>query len=179
MEIPRVRARIPRALGDAREYQRAARLIVFIVLSALGAMVKVGSPLGAVTLDAAPAYFAALAFGWGEGALVAGLGSLLSALISGFPLGALVHVYVAVQAALWATCMRLAYERGGPVLAMLTTTFLAGVVAAALSWPLGGLALVTNSLAPFILAAALNVVVATALFVVLIRSKVVYVRRHR
>ncbi|NLY51075.1 MAG: hypothetical protein GX062_08755 [Firmicutes bacterium] len=62
---------------------------------------------------------------------------------------------------------------------MLTTTFLAGVVAAALSWPLGGLALVTNSLAPFILAAALNVVVATALFVVLIRSKVVYVRRHR
>lgn len=179
MEVPRVRARLPRALGDARAYQQAARLIVFIVLSALGAMAKVPGPLGAVTLDAAPAYFAALAFSWGEGALVAGLGSLLSALISGFPLGVLPHVYAAVQAALWAICLRLAYERGGPVLAMLTTAFLAGVVAAALSWPLGGLALVTSSLAPYVVAAAVNVVLAMALFLLLTRSKVVYVRRHR
>ncbi|MDK2854998.1 MAG: hypothetical protein PWQ86_211 [Bacillota bacterium] len=178
MVVPGVRTRLPRGRGDARAYQQAARLIVFIVLSALGAMAKLPGPLGAITLDAAPGYFAALAFSWGEGALVAGLGSLLSALLSGFPLGMVVHVYAAGQAALWATCLRLAYERGGPVLAMLATIFLAGVVAAALSWPLGGLALVTSSLAPLIIAAAVNVFLATAFFVVLLRSKVVYVRRR-
>lgn len=178
MVVPRMRARLPRARVDARAYQQAARLIVFIVLSALGAMAKLPGPLGAITLEAAPGYFAALAFSWGEGALVAGLGSLLSALLSGFPLGMLVHLYTAAQASLWATCLRLAYERGGPVLALLATIFLAGVVAAALSWPLGGAALVTSSLAPLILAAAVNVFLGTAFYVVLMRSKVVYVRKR-
>jgi uncharacterized membrane protein len=178
VELPRVRARLPKNLADTRNLQQAARVIVFIVLSALGAMVKAGSPFGVLTLAAAPAYFVALAFGWVEGALVGGLGTLLSALVAGFPLGPLVHVYSAVQAALWATCLRLAYERGGPLLALISTMFLAGVVAAGLAWPLGGLPLVTGSLARLIATAAVNVVAAMALFLLVTRSKVVYVRRR-
>jgi uncharacterized membrane protein len=183
VELPRFRARVPRrtlprALEGMASVQQAARVIVFIVLSALGAMVKIGSPLGVVTLADAPAYFAALCFGWVEGALVGGVGTLLSGLAASFPLGGLVHAYSAVQAALWATCLRLAYDRGGPVLALISTIFLAGVVSAALSWPLGGLALVTGSLVRLIASAAINVLIATALFLVLTRSKVVYVRRR-
>lgn len=178
MELPRVRARLPRSFADTRNLQQVARVIVFIVLSALGAMARVGSPFGVLTLADAPAYFAALSFSWVEGALVGGLGTLLAALVAGFPLGPLVHVYGAVQAALWATCLRLAYERGGPLLALITTTFLAGVAAAALCWPLGGLLLVTGSLARLSATAAVNVVAATALFLLLTRSKVVYVRRR-
>ena len=178
MELPRVRARLPRTLVDTGSVQQAARVVVFIVLSALGAMARIGSPLGVVTLADAPAYFAALAFGWVEGALVGGMGTMLAGLAAGLPLGGLLHVYSAVQAALWATCLRLAYERGGPALGLIATTFLAGVVAAALSWPLGGLPLVTGSLTRLIATAAINVVAATALFLLLTRSKVVYVRRR-
>jgi uncharacterized membrane protein len=177
--MPRVRARLPRTLANARNLQQGARVIVFIVFSALGAMVKTGSPVGVLTLAAAPAFFAALTFGWMEGALVGGLGALLSALVAGFPLGVLVHVYGAVQGALWATCLRLTYDRAGPLLALASTIFLAGVVAAGLLWPLGGLPLVTGSLARLIAAAVLNVVAAMALFLLINRSKVIYVRRQQ
>ncbi|NLG85946.1 MAG: hypothetical protein GX489_01800 [Firmicutes bacterium] len=178
MELPRMRAQLPRTLGDTGSIQQVARVIVFIVLSALGAMVRIGSPLGVLTLADAPAYFVALTFGWLEGALVGGIGTMLAGLAAGFPLGVLVHVYSAVQAALWATCLRLAYERGGPLLAFLTTTFLAGVVGAVLSWPLGGLPLVTGSLARLIATAVVNVLAGTVLFLLLTRSEVVYVRRR-
>ena len=179
MELPQFKARLPRTLLDRTGIQQAARVIVFIVLSALGTMIKLGSPVGAFTLADAPAYFATLCYGWVEGALVGGLGTLLAGLAAGFPLGGLVHVYSAVQAALWATCLRLAYDHGGPVLAIISTMFLAGVMAALLLWPIGGLALVTGSIGRLLITAAANVILATTLFLLLARSKVLYVRRRR
>ncbi|NMA55160.1 MAG: alpha-ribazole transporter [Firmicutes bacterium] len=178
MELPRVKARLPRGLADTRNLQLAARTIVFIVLSALGAMVKASSPVGVLTLAAAPSFFVALTYSWAEGAVVAGLGTILAAVVAGFPLGVFAHLYSAVQAALWATCLRLAYEQSGPLIALISTIFLAGVVAAGLLWPLGGLPLVVGSLARLIANAAFNVAAAMALFLLFNRSKVVYVRRR-
>ena len=47
--------------------KRVAYMAVFIALSAVGAMIKIPSPVGTIGLDSAPGYFCGLAFGYVEG----------------------------------------------------------------------------------------------------------------
>lgn len=78
---------------------RAARLAIFTALSAAGSLIKIPSPVGSLAFDSAPGFIVALLFGPIEGGLVAGLGHLATAIVSGFPLGIL-HLPIAVGMAL-------------------------------------------------------------------------------
>jgi riboflavin transporter len=78
---------------------RTARLAIFTALSAAGSLIKIPSLIGSLAFDAAPGFLVALLFGPIEGALVAGLGHIATAVVSGFPLGIL-HLPIAVGMAL-------------------------------------------------------------------------------
>ncbi|MCG8616904.1 MAG: ECF transporter S component, partial [Desulfobacterales bacterium] len=56
---------------------------IFIALSAVGAMIKIPSPVGTIGLDSGPGYFCGLAFGYRTGSLVIFIGHLLTAGIVG------------------------------------------------------------------------------------------------
>lgn len=71
---------------------------LFVALSIVGAALKVPSPVGSVALDAFPALLAGVLLGSGVGAIVGGVGHLLSALIGGMPMGPF-HFIVAMEMA--------------------------------------------------------------------------------
>lgn len=74
-------------------------LALFSALSAVGAAIKIPAIVGSVAFDVFPALIAAALLGSGAGAIVGALGHLLSALISGFPLGPM-HLLIAIEMAL-------------------------------------------------------------------------------
>ncbi|WP_347548482.1 ECF transporter S component [Pseudalkalibacillus hwajinpoensis] len=78
--------------------KRASILAMFIALAVVGALIKIPAIVGSVALDAFPALVAAVLLGSRSGALIAGFGHLLSALIVGLPLGPL-HLLVAAEMA--------------------------------------------------------------------------------
>lgn len=73
-------------------------LALFIALSAVGASIKVPAIVGSVAFDAFPALLAGAILGGGAGVTVGLLGHLLSALLSGFPLGPL-HILIGLEMA--------------------------------------------------------------------------------
>ncbi|RLG60216.1 alpha-ribazole transporter [Candidatus Geothermarchaeota archaeon] len=72
-----------------------ARVGILSALSAVGAMIPVPSPVGSIALDSFPGFFAAIAYGPLEGALVCAVGHMASATRAGYPLG-FIHVLVAL-----------------------------------------------------------------------------------
>jgi len=72
------------------------RLAVLIALSIFGAFIKIPSAVGSLAFDAVPGFYAALATGPLTGAVVAGVGHVATALISGMPLGLPIHLLVAL-----------------------------------------------------------------------------------
>jgi uncharacterized membrane protein len=80
------------------QVKKTALIGMFIALSVAGAAIKIPAPLGSVALDAAPALVSAVILGTVPGALIAGCGHLLSALLGGMPLGPL-HLIVALEMA--------------------------------------------------------------------------------
>lgn len=78
--------------------RKISLLAIFIGLSVVGAMIKVPAPIGSVALDAFPALLASVFFGGGAGAIVAGFGHIVSALLGGMPMGPL-HFIVAAEMA--------------------------------------------------------------------------------
>lgn len=71
--------------------------LILIVLSFIGGLLKVPSLVGSIAFDSAPAFFGALMYHPVVGGIVGGIGHLLSAYHAGFPLGPLVHFFVAVE----------------------------------------------------------------------------------
>jgi len=67
--------------------QRIARLSIFSALCVIGSFIHPPSPIQSVAFDSFPGFFAALYFGALDGALVCGIGHIITALINGFPLG--------------------------------------------------------------------------------------------
>lgn len=76
--------------------KRIGYLSLFIALSVIGGMIKVPSPVGSIALDSFPALVAAVWLGRNSGAVVGGIGHLMSALIGGFTLGPF-HFMVAAE----------------------------------------------------------------------------------
>jgi adenosylcobinamide-phosphate guanylyltransferase len=85
MPLPR---RVPRTY-------RLARISVFSALSVIGSFVHPPSPVQTVAFDSSPGFFAALCFGATDGALISGIGHIVTSIINGFPLGIL-HLPIAL-----------------------------------------------------------------------------------
>ncbi len=143
---------------------------VFIALRAVGALTKIPSPTGTVALDACPGYFVAAAYGYREGAFVAAIGHLLTALTIGFPLGLPVHCYIALQMAVWAAAFRLLTVRVHPVAGIVGGIVLNGLGSSYLMVPIGGLGLATALLLPLLVGSFVNVLLASIAYSVVKRS---------
>jgi len=88
---------------------RLARIAIFTAMSVIGAFIKIPCPIGTIALDSCPGYFSALAFGYFEGALVAGLGHIITSANVGFPLGPL-HILIALFMMVVVVLFRLVYH---------------------------------------------------------------------
>lgn len=153
--------------------RRLTRLALLIALSAVGAYIKIPSITGTPALDSAPGYFAALAFTPGEGALVAAIGHLLTALTAGLPLSLPIHLLIALGMAGCATAVSL-LRRAGRLPAIIGGILLNGVVFPALFVPLPGFGagFFTAMVVPLVIASALNIILAVAAQEALARSRV-------
>lgn len=90
--------------------KKISLLALFIGLSVVGASLKIPAIIGSVALDAFPALLAATFFGGGAGAIVAGVGHMISALLGGMPMGPL-HFVVAIEMALLAFLFGYTWKR--------------------------------------------------------------------
>ena len=156
--------------------KRIAIMAIFIALSAVGAMIKIPSPIGSVGLDSFPGYFCALAFGFPEGAIIIAIGHLLSAAITGFPLTIPFHIAIAVSMAVVACLFRIIGRRAGKfgvVLAVVVASLLNAFAVGLWLLPIGGWALYVANLVPLLVAAAVNAVIAAIAYYSLRNTKLV------
>ncbi len=89
-------------LGAARSRSAYIALIAIgAIVSGLGGLVKLPSPVGSVALDSAPGFFIAAYAAPIAGGLVGMLGHLLSAASAGFPAG---HLHPLIAAGMFVAC---------------------------------------------------------------------------
>lgn len=163
----------PDLKNDVLSVKRAAYIAIFIALSAVGAMIKIPSPVGTIGLDSAPGYFCALAFGYIEGAAVIFIGHLLTAGVVGFPLGLPLHLFIGIQMALWAILVRFIKQKLGLWPAVLTGVVLNGVVSAFTNIFIGGMGAVIGIM-PFLIAGSLfNILIAAIAYRSLKKGKLI------
>ena len=153
--------------------KRIARMAIFIAMCAVGAMIKVPSPAGTVALDAAFAFFSAIAFGWFEGAIVAALGHLLTALTTGFPLGFPMHIFIAVQMAAWVSIFAVVSKKIHIWVGAFIAVILNGPVSSFLVIPIGGIGLAAALIVPLTIGSIINVFIAVTAYVIINKSKMV------
>ena len=94
--------------------RKISTIAIFIALSGVGAMIKVPSPIGSMALDSFPALLAAVILGPVSGAIVAGLGHIISALLGGMPLGPF-HFLIMVEMAVLTWMFSILYINGKKV----------------------------------------------------------------
>jgi uncharacterized membrane protein len=116
-------------MGNVKMTSRLLSLLaLFSALSAVGAALKIPAVVGSVAFDVFPGLLAAALLGSGAGAIVGALGHLLSALISGFPLGPM-HVLIAIEMALLVFLFGVLYKKNkkntAGILFILLNTFAA------------------------------------------------------
>lgn len=134
-------------------------MAIFIALSAVGSLIKIPSPVGTIGMDSAPGFFCALAFGGLSGAVVIAFGHLLASAVVGFPLTIPVHLYVALQMALWALCYRWVNQKLGLIPAVIVGIVLNGVVSSFAMLPMMGMGGVLGLLPFLVLGSVLNVII--------------------
>jgi riboflavin transporter len=144
---------------SAWNVKRLSMMAIFIALSAVGALIKIPSPVGTIGMDSAPGFFSALAFGGVEGAVVISIGHLLTAAVTGFPLTIPVHLYVAFQMALWALAYRWVNKTFGLIPAVIVGIILNGVVSSFAMLPMMGMGGVLGLLPFLVVGSALNVII--------------------
>jgi uncharacterized membrane protein len=103
-------------------------MAVFIALTVVGGGIKIPAIIGSVALDSFPAIVAAALLGGIPGAIVGGIGHLVSALIGGMPLGPM-HFLIAIEMAMLAWIVAYLYQKGSKwtasILFVLGNTFAA------------------------------------------------------
>lgn len=144
--------------------KRLTHIGVLIALSVLGAFIKIPSMVGSLAFDAVPGFYAALAICPLTGAVVAGLGHVATALVSGMPLGIPIHLLVALG------MMLAAYAAGVTAKLNKLMGCVAGVVVNGILLPAMfivipgfGMGFFTVATPSILLAAVLNVAVALGL----------------
>lgn len=144
--------------------KRLSIIAIFIALSAVGALIKIPSPVGTIGMDSAPGFFSALAFGGLTGAIIIASGHLLTAAVAGFPMTIPIHLYVAVQMALWAVVYRWVNEKLGLIPAVIVGIILNGVVSSFAMLPFMGMGGVMGLMPFLIVGAALNVIISAVAY---------------
>lgn len=139
---------------------KMVKVAMLIALSVVGAFIKIPSPTGTIALDSLPGYFGAIVIGRREGALIAGLGHLASALSTGFPLSLPVHLAVAVEMVVCVYLFGLIKEKFGYIPAVIAGIILNGVISPVLLIPLIGKALFLAILLPLFVISAVNIILA-------------------
>lgn len=153
--------------------KRVAYVSIFVALSAVGAMIKIPSPVGSIALDSASGYFCALAFGFPEGILVIAIGHLLTSGVVGFPLGLPLHLFISVQMALWAAAYRWLNQKFGLIAASVIAVLLNGVISSFTMVLIGGIGAAIG-LMPFLLAGSLaNIVLAAMSYRIIKRTNLI------
>jgi uncharacterized membrane protein len=91
----------PKAVGIFKTPKalHLARLSIFSALSVVGSFIHPPSPIQTVAFDSLPGFFVALYFSFLDGAMVGGIGHIITSIINGFPLGVL-HLPIALGMAL-------------------------------------------------------------------------------
>lgn len=141
--------------------RKIAYIAIFTALSAVGAMIKIPSPVGTIGFDSAPGYFSAIAFGYLEGTAVIAIGHLLTSGIVGFPLGIPLHLFIAIQMALWSVAYRFIGKKLGVIAGSIVVVLLNGVVSSFTMAIVGGLGAVWGVM-PFLAVGSLaNIVIAS------------------
>ena len=144
---------------SAWNVKRLSIMAIFIALSAVGALIKIPSPVGTIGMDSAPGFFSALAFGGLEGAIVIAFGHLLTSAVVGFPMTIPVHLYIAFQMALWALAYCWVNKKLGLIPAVIVGIILNGVVSSFAMLPMMGMGGVLGLMPFLIIGAALNVII--------------------
>ncbi len=140
--------------------KQIAYMSVFIALSAVGAMIKIPSPVGTIGLDSGPGYFCGLAFGYVQGSCVIFIGHLLTAGLIGFPLGIPLHLFIGLQLAVWVLLFRWVSRRIGMIAGAVVAILMNGVVSAFTMFFVGGMGAVLSTM-PFLLVGSLiNIAIA-------------------
>lgn len=166
--------------GDLKKSSWSARriaiLAIFIALSAVGAVIKIPSPLGSIGLDSFPGYFCALAFGFTEGAIVIAVGHILSAAIAGFSLTVPLHLAIAVSMAVVAIIVRLIatkINKIGVILSIIVGVLLNSFVLGFWLLPLGGWGLYTGATPSLFVASLVNGIIAVVAYYALRNTKLI------
>lgn len=149
---------------SAWNVKRLSIMAIFIALSAVGALIKIPSPVGTIGMDSAPGFFSALAFGGVTGAIVIAFGHLLTAAVIGFPMSIPIHLYIAAQMALWALAYRWVNEKLGLIPAVIVGILLNGVASSFAMLPIMGMGGVMGLMPFLVLGAALNVIISAAAY---------------
>jgi len=149
---------------SAWNVKRLSIMAIFIALSAVGALIKIPSPVGTIGMDSAPGFFCALAFGGVPGAVVIAFGHLLTSAVVGFPMTIPIHLYIAFQMALWALCYRWVNEKLGLIPAVIVAIILNGVVSAFAMFPIIGMGGVLGLMPFLVVGAAINVIISAVAY---------------
>ncbi|MFP4021879.1 MAG: ECF transporter S component [Halanaerobium sp.] len=112
------------------------KIAMLVALSVVGSYIKFPGPLGSIALDSLPGYLGVIIIGGPAGGLVLALGHLLSALNSGFVLGA-IHFLIAVIMGICGLIFSYLIKKN-TFLAVVITTLINGVVSAAVLIPFFG-----------------------------------------
>lgn len=156
-------------INNLNKTRKISILGFLIALSYIGSLVKIQ---GSIALDSLPGYFAALFLGPIEGFLVAGLGHILTALTSGFPLTIPMHIIVALQMSIYGYLFGYLYMKFNKIVTITVTIILNGPISALLSvpissilkLPLSGWNLFNIIIIPLTIASIVNIVLAYLLF---------------
>lgn len=153
--------------------KRLALMAIFSALSAVGALIKIPSPVGTIGLDSAPGFFSALAFGYWEGIAVISIGHLLTAAVVGFPLSIPVHILIAVEMAVWAAVFRWVHRKFGIITAVILAVLLNGVAASFTMLPISGMGAVLGMMPFLVIGSLINITVAAVAFKAIKGSKLI------
>lgn len=143
------------------ESRKIVILGMFIALSVIGSFIKIPSPIGTVSLDAAPAFLAAFLLGPLPGALVGFMGHMVTSLNVGFPLSILIHLLIGIEMAIICGIIGVIYKKGYLLLALIVGLLLNGVAAPAsfIMLPQFGLPFFTAMIIPLFVGSAINIIV--------------------
>lgn len=134
-------------------------LALFLALAVIGASIKIPAFIGSIALDVFPALLAAVLLGRESGAIVAGFGHMISALIGGMPLGP-IHFIIAVEMALIVWVFAIIYQTGKRKIAGLVFVIVNSLLAPFPMIFLFGIEFYMSVLLPLFIGACFNVVIA-------------------